>query len=405
MRRFGLVDVIAPRTLGEFLERWRAGRLLLIEGDRGKLAGLFYWGDLNRVVGEAARPGPRMRLVKAGSPMPGEVFRPGAGRAASRGGPTLALPGLTAQLRDGATLIVDGVHAAVGAVRRLAEDVEWHLREAVNVNAYAAWGRRQGFGPHWDDHDVLVLQVAGGKAWRVFADNRPHPVKGDGGRYSPPEEPAWTGTLREGDVLFIPRGWWHDAVPLGEPCLHLTVGFRSRTGLDYLDWLKGRLTESAVFRQDLPRLAGAEARREHFARLKRELDSAWGPDADAEYFRWVDGERGLRGEPGLPGRAARTPLPAHDDFAVRINARRPLGLVERPEDGRPGVNLTVAGRTRHFTPAARSLLTALLRGEPLTFAALCAEAGGAMSREEVRLLLAKLFVDGLVSITGPSAGD
>ncbi|WP_420461677.1 JmjC domain-containing protein [Candidatus Palauibacter sp.] len=35
--------------------------------------------------------------------------------------------------------------------------------------------RTQGFRPHWDTHDVSVLQVVGSKRWRLY----------DGGRLAP----------------------------------------------------------------------------------------------------------------------------------------------------------------------------------------------------------------------------
>ena len=237
---------------------------------------------------------------------------------------------------------------------------------------------------------------------RVFPDNRPYPVRSDPVRHRVPEEAAWSGTLREGDVLYVPRGWWHAAFPMDEPSLHLTVGLWNRTGLDYLQWLGNRLTASELFRQDLPRFAEPEARREHFARLQRELLSAWGPDVDAEYFRSLDADRELQMEPYLPWRAMQDPLPEGDDFVVRLNARRPAEVTDRSDDGRRSVCLTAGGKTWRFAPAARGLLDTLLQREPATLAGLCAAVRGAMSREQVRLLLAKLLVDGVVSVRCPS---
>ena len=44
-----------------------------------------------------------------------------------------------------------------------------------------------------------------------------------------PDAPLWEGMLEDGDLLYIPRGWWHVATPLDEPTLHLTVGVNNLT--------------------------------------------------------------------------------------------------------------------------------------------------------------------------------
>jgi hypothetical protein len=78
----------------------------------------------------------------------------------------------------------------------------------------------------------------------------------------------WEGTLEDGDLLYIPRGWWHVALPLAEPTLHLTVGIHNRTGLDLLRWLAERMRASETFRRDLPRMSSAQVRAEHAARMR-----------------------------------------------------------------------------------------------------------------------------------------
>lgn len=395
-----LADVLAPRSVAEFLEEWKGRRFLLIEGERGKLASLFSWEDLNHIIRVSSRDAARVRLFREGNEVRREAF-------VARRGPhphteSLSVAGMMEQLRSGATLIVDGVEESSESLRELAADLEWRLHERAFVNVYAAWTTSHGFGTHWDDQDVFILQVAGRKQWKIYPDNRPYPIKKDPARHSAPEAPVWSGTLNAGDVLYIPRGWWHDAVPVEGPCLHLTVGLQTRTGLDYLEWLKSRLMMSELFRQDLPRFAGPEVRRDHFARLRSELLSAWGPAIDEEYFRSLDAARDLRTEPSFPWSAMQDPLPDKDDLVVRLNVRRPVEMEERSENGRKGVYLTAGGRTRRFPPAARGLVEALLRGNPLTLAALCAEVQGTISRGQVRLLLTKLHIDGDVSVSGPS---
>jgi ribosomal protein L16 Arg81 hydroxylase len=61
-----------------------------------------------------------------------------------------------------------------------------------------------------------------------------------------PDEPAELDvTLRAGDALFFPRGWWHRPAGTGEPAMHLTFGIYRPSGLDLVRWLCDRASENA----------------------------------------------------------------------------------------------------------------------------------------------------------------
>jgi hypothetical protein len=85
-----------------------------------------------------------------------------------------------------------------------------------------------------------------------------HPLKNDIEAPPPPSgPPAWEGILQDGDVLYVPRGWWHEAFPLNEPSLHLTVSLTPPTAFDYLGWAMSQLRHHAELRASLP--AGSQA--------------------------------------------------------------------------------------------------------------------------------------------------
>lgn len=43
--------------------------------------------------------------------------------------------------------------------------------------------------------------------------------------------------LEAGDILYVPRGWWHNPLPIGEETFHLAVGTFAPTGFEYINWL------------------------------------------------------------------------------------------------------------------------------------------------------------------------
>ncbi|HEX7254594.1 MAG TPA: cupin domain-containing protein, partial [Gaiellaceae bacterium] len=91
-----------------------------------------------------------------------------------------------------------------------------------------------GLPVHHDTHDVFVLQVAGEKRWLVYEPALELPLKKQ--KYSrelgEPGQPVHDLVLRPGDMLYLPRGWLHEALTSDTDSLHLTVGVNVVTWLD-----------------------------------------------------------------------------------------------------------------------------------------------------------------------------
>ncbi|KAG6589672.1 Bifunctional lysine-specific demethylase and histidyl-hydroxylase NO66, partial [Cucurbita argyrosperma subsp. sororia] len=106
---------------------------------------------------------------------------------------------------------------------------------SVGANMYLTPPGSQGLARHYDDHCVFVCQLAGSKQWTVFSPPKMClPRLYDANEFprcSEVESPVAVGRqflLREGDVLYIPRGFLHEARtenngPDGSS-LHLTFG-------------------------------------------------------------------------------------------------------------------------------------------------------------------------------------
>ncbi|MEU9489066.1 cupin domain-containing protein [Streptomyces decoyicus] len=139
-----------------------------------------------------------------------------------------------------------------------AQHLESWLRTHVQVNAYASWSAQEGFGTHWDDHDVIVVQVEGSKHWRIYGPTQIAPMHRDSAHpEAPPELPIADLVLGPGDVLYLPRGWWHAvAADQGVRSLHLTCGLTPHTGADLIGWLSETLPDREQVRTDVPLHAG-----------------------------------------------------------------------------------------------------------------------------------------------------
>jgi Cupin superfamily protein len=136
---------------------------------------------------------------------------------------------------DGYTIVVDGIEQYVRTIGKLARSLEVELNFPTQVNAYVTPPDSTGLVPHYDDHDVLILQVQGSKTWHLYvgADRPPRQIQRDGDKAVTLESLPLPTDLRleAGDVLYVPRGRVHAAETDSEGSIHLTVGIHAPTVL------------------------------------------------------------------------------------------------------------------------------------------------------------------------------
>jgi len=148
---------------------------------------------------------------------------------------SLDLAGIRDDCADGYTIVLDGVERHIRAIAALSQSIEVELNFPVQVNAYITPPRSQGLVPHYDDHDVLILQIQGSKTWHIYegADVRPREIQREKDKAVAIEDlPSPIDVqLEAGDVLYLPRGKVHEAETNSEPSIHLTVGVHAPTAL------------------------------------------------------------------------------------------------------------------------------------------------------------------------------
>ncbi|MFJ1599926.1 JmjC domain-containing protein [Streptomyces sp. NPDC088261] len=164
-------------------------------------------------------------------------------------------------LEEGATVILDQANLFDPTMEVACRALQWWSHERVQVNSYLTTNEASGFPLHWDDHDVLIVQLAGEKGWEVRHTSRAVPLYRDADSNDiPSEEILWSGVMKAGDVMHIPRGHWHQATRNGHgsgKSLHVTFGITKRTGASWLAWLGDWCREKEIFRHDLNRRDGA----------------------------------------------------------------------------------------------------------------------------------------------------
>ncbi|MDH6704131.1 hypothetical protein P3T27_000832 [Kitasatospora sp. MAA19] len=163
-------------------------------------------------------------------------------------------------LNEGATVILDQANVFDPTMEVACRALQWWSQERVQVNVYLTTNEASGFPLHWDDHEVVIVQLAGEKEWEVRGTSRTAPMYRDADpNATPSDEVIWSGVMRPGDVMHIPRGHWHQATRNGSgtgSSLHVTFGITKRTGASWLAWLGDWCRTEEIFRHGLDRASG-----------------------------------------------------------------------------------------------------------------------------------------------------
>ncbi|MCQ0090690.1 hypothetical protein FGD77_02720 [Roseovarius sp. M141] len=253
-----LAELIAPVDEDVFLDKYLFKKPLIVPGPEDKFHSLFTWRSLNRLLNKSRHDPVRVHMDKVGvaqEDLPFTHIVPNVrGERISR----IDVQALYGHLRNGATLVVDAVNEVDEDVATVTEKVGARLSTTrATTVLFTSFGRTPGFAMHWDSRDVYALQVEGEKRWTIYEPSQAFPM-GRGDHSIPgsgePGTLVWDGVLTKGDMLYVPRGWWHEVKSTDSPSVHLALGVAPVTGLDYLDWLREVCEDDDFFRADMPLL-------------------------------------------------------------------------------------------------------------------------------------------------------
>lgn len=317
-----LARLVAPVTPEVFLaEHWDRRPLHCARGDHAYFASLFGLDDVEallRTYGVVANPD-SMRLVKRGATPP---VIPIVGVP-----PDLAL--VHRAFEDGYTLNVNDVATHHVGLRRLVHALTARLGLCPHPNLYFTPPWSRAFDLHFDTHDVLVVQLAGAKEWRVYPriETNPTDMSSDGSSVERAAvgAPVLDVILEAGDTLYVPRGFVHEAYTDDALSLHLTFGMVMGTYRQLLEhMLAVAEAKSTALRASIPpgALFGG-ARAEVTAEILRLVASELSQDLVGDALdRWAAGELAMTHAVEVPRSFAPTP-----PLDLDVPLRKPENLV------------------------------------------------------------------------------
>lgn len=339
--------LISPVTVEEFLASYFECKPLFVDrNDPDYFKDLLTLSDVDTVLTVLHPRSGQIDLVNASAEQPikkSEYMTPTGFADAARVAELFAA---------GATVVFPQLHFSLPKLAELCAGLEAEFTHPFQTNVYLTPPGSQGFGTHYDTHDVFVVQVAGCKKWDIYGTPLELPLHTQSFVPSTVDPGPVTRSIaiEPGDVLYIPRGVMHQARSARESCLHITVGVLTYTWADLMmDALTAVCLDDPAFRRSLP--AGfarvdfdrTEARAHFGELLKRLKDKA---DIDNLLDGFADHFIGMREVP-LPGQLeAMDParkLTRRDSFAPRPN------LIYRLRQGPEPEQITLRARGIEMT--------------------------------------------------------
>lgn len=132
------------------------------------------------------------------------------------------------------TLLVQAVDQIVPDVAALIAPFrfipDWRIDDVMV--SYASDGG--GVGPHYDQYDVFLIQGLGRRRWRVgpICDEATPLLPHHDLRLLADFQAEADYVLEPGDILYLPPGFAHDGVALGDDCMTYSIGFRAPSRAD-----------------------------------------------------------------------------------------------------------------------------------------------------------------------------
>ncbi|HEX2819539.1 MAG TPA: cupin domain-containing protein [Streptosporangiaceae bacterium] len=342
---------------------------------------LFSSAAADELLTDRALRTPFIRMAKEGAVLPPERFTAPGGFGAQVSDQVDSAMVLR-EFAEGATIVLQGLHRSWPALRAFTRRLVAELGHPAQVNAYITPESSRGFDPHYDVHDVFVLQVSGEKHWSVHAPVREHPradepwsARRAAVEARAREKPVIDVIMRPGDALYLPSGWLHSAVARQGTSIHLTIGVAALTGADVVRELAAEVSRNPDLRAPLP-INRSDAGPDvldgvvrkiisDFARALEVHSAGDGPARTASAVR-RSFQRMTRPEPVAP----LATVDAANDLSPKAVIRLRDGLTAQVDVDATGVHLAAADQALRLPAECEMAIRALASGERLWAGAL-----------------------------------
>ena len=179
----------------------------------------------------------------------------------------------------GASIILNDIEKYNSNLLKIADELQKLTQGRCQGNLYFSMASHKAFGPHFDLHDVFAIHFEGEKVWNIYENIENAPINHPIFRISPEERIKRAGklidqvTLQPGDLLYIPRGQYHDALASKNGAIHVAFGLTYFKPIDLITSIWEKFILNEFMRNDIDRNLNNETKKNMLTQLSKQISN------------------------------------------------------------------------------------------------------------------------------------
>ena len=248
--------LIAPIEPAHFFaEFWEKRPLVISRQSPDYYSDLCSLADVDWILSSTDLRYPAIRLVRHGPDLPTNAYTRDLRSRRFVFAGVGDTDRILLEYQRGATILLQRVERSWPPLTALCGNLEQVFYHPVDANAYLTPASSQGLGVHYDTHDVFILQLAGSKHWRLYDAPLRLPLESQPFDQLDvnPGPLSQQIDLHAGDLIYLPRGTFHEALTSTCSSLHVTVAITPHRWADLIaDAVAVVARQDERFRESVP---------------------------------------------------------------------------------------------------------------------------------------------------------
>ena len=181
-------------------------------------------------------------------------------------------------IKKGASLVLNDLIYLSKDIEKLAIDLQNVTNGKCQANLYFSMQSHQAFAPHFDTHDVFALHCEGEKVWNIYENFEQDPINHPIFKNTLDERTKKSGKiieqilLKPGDLLYLPRGQFHDALASKNGAVHIAFGITYMKPLDIFQYYWEEFIVNEYFRSDIKEISSINNVKEIHDKISKEVN-------------------------------------------------------------------------------------------------------------------------------------
>ena len=187
-------------------------------------------------------------------------------------------------IKKGASLVLNDLVYFSEEIEKLASDFQTITNGRCQANLYFSMQSHQAFAPHFDTHDVFALHCEGEKLWNIYENFEIDPINHPIFKQELNDKTENPGKiidqvlLKPGDLLYLPRGQFHDALASKNGAIHIAFGITYLKPIDLFQYYYEQIIVNDYFRSDIREINSTDEMKDIHTEISSQLNKIFNND-------------------------------------------------------------------------------------------------------------------------------